>query len=48
MPEPVGVLVILSAQVEIGPRIALTITGGSHRMGLRTRLGICSMLVPTP
>ncbi len=32
----------------IGPRIALVKTGGNQQIGCLTRLGICSILVPTP
>ena len=40
IPAPTFVLVICSKQEEIGPKIALAMTGGSQSIGFRIRLGI--------
>ena len=48
IPEPIALFVIFKTTVEIGPRMALVMIGGSQIYGFLTILGTCNIDVPIP
>lgn len=48
IPEPIALFVIFKTTVEIGPRMALVMIGGSQINGFLTILGTCNIDVPIP